>query len=99
MAFDLFFNPPGDVVARREYMLERDLAAYGLMGAVTAIVSGAKISSITAEFRAGQLARALADAEARQAAAQVKYDAAMTAWRLKLAAEARSDPENDVRGL
>ena len=98
---NLFFpDAPGDIVAGRERSHERDLAVYGLLGAVTAIVSGAKFpTAFSPEFRLGQLAGALADAEARMAKAEAQYEADMAAWRATLSAEALADPQNDVRSI
>jgi hypothetical protein len=96
---DYFFNPPADIAAMRERSHERDLAAFGLMGAVTSIVRAAQYTGISQEFRLQQLANALAHAEARMAEAEAKYEAAMEAFRASLAAEALADPENDVRDL
>jgi hypothetical protein len=99
MIYDPIFNPSPDIAAMRERSHERDLAVHGLHGAVIAIVSGAKFSGISNEFRLQQLADALANCEARQAAAEARYEADMAAWRAKLAADALADPENDLAGI
>lgn len=99
MTYDLMFNPPADIAAGRARRDERDLAAWGLLGAVDAIVSGAKNSCITDDFRLRQLADAFNRAQERIAAAEAKYEAAMAAWSASLAAEALTDPANDLTGI
>lgn len=98
--YDLLFNPPADIAARRERNHERDLACHALLGGVQAIVEGAKFRAYLGdEYRLKQLADLLERTEARMAAADAKCEAALAEWSASLAAEALADPENDLRGV
>jgi hypothetical protein len=88
-------NEP-DVVAMRERAHEKDLAVWGLMGAVLAIVDGAKFPKYIGEaYRLEQLADALAKAQAKIADAEARYEATLAALRVAQVAA----PENDLTGI